>query len=126
VRRLATAYLGMTEETESLPYLYKALQDRSVNARRTAGDCLSDLGYKEAIPEMIKTLKDKSRIVRWRAAMFLYEVGDKTAIPALEEALKDSEVQLRVQAKMALSRIESGQKGEGSIWPEMDDALKKD
>lgn len=126
VRRLATAYLGMIEDKESLPYLYKALQDRSVNVRRTAGDCLSDLGYKEAIPEMIKTLKDKSRIVRWRGAMFLYEVGDKSAIPALEEALKDSEFEVRMQAKMALSRIESGQEGEGSIWRQMEEVFKKD
>src|SRR5699024_9701252 len=31
VRRLATAYLGMIEERETLPYLYKALKDRAVN-----------------------------------------------------------------------------------------------
>src|SRR5699024_4397997 len=48
VRRLATAFLAMIEEPEVLPYLYKALKDKAVNVRRTAGDCLSDLGFKEA------------------------------------------------------------------------------
>ncbi|MEJ8776706.1 conserved virulence factor C family protein [Pseudogracilibacillus sp. ICA-222130] len=125
VRRIATAYLGMIEQKETLPYLYKALRDRSVNVRRTAGDCLSDLGFKEAIPEMIQTLEDKSRIVRWRAAMFLYEVGDETAIPALQKALEDTEFEVRMQAKMALTRIESGKEGEGSIWQQMEQATKK-
>lgn len=125
VRRIATAYLGMIEQKETLPYLYKALQDRSVNVRRTAGDCLSDLGFKEAMPEMIQTLEDKSRIVRWRAAMFLYEVGDESAIPALQKALEDTEFEVRMQAKMALTRIESGKEGEGSIWQQMEQATKK-
>src|SRR5699024_540772 len=35
VRRLATAYLGMIENKDTLPYLYKALRDKSVNVRRT-------------------------------------------------------------------------------------------
>lgn len=126
VRRLATAYLGMIEDKETLPYLYKALQDKSVNVRRTAGDCLSDLGYKEAMPEMIKTLQDRSRIVRWRGAMFLYEVGDNSAIPALQAALEDDEFEVRMQVKMALERIESGKEAEGSIWQQMERAIKKD
>lgn len=126
VRRLATAYLGMIESKDTLPYLYKALKDRSVNVRRTAGDCLSDLGYKEAIPEMIKTLKDRSRIVRWRGAMFLYEIGDESAIPALQEALEDPEFEVRMQAKMALARIESGEEARGSIWHQMERAVKED
>lgn len=126
VRRLATAYLGMIEQKETLRYLYKALKDRSVNVRRTAGDCLSDLGFKEAIPEMIKTLKDDSRIVRWRGAMFLYEFGDESAIDALKEALEDTEFEVRMQAKMALDRIMSGQKAEGSIWQQMQEAMKKE
>ena len=124
VRRLATAFLGMIEEKETLSYLYKALRDKSVNVRRTAGDCISDLGFKEAIPEMIATLSDKSRTVRWRAAMFLYETGDETAVPALKKALQDSEYEVRMQAKMALSRIEGGQEAEGSIWQQMAEAAK--
>lgn len=126
VRRLATAYLGMIEQKETLPYLFKALKDKSVNVRRTAGDCLSDLGYKEAIPKMIETLQDRSRIVRWRGAMFLYELGDESAIPALEQALEDGEFEVRMQAKMALSRITSGKEAEGSIWQQMEQAVRKD
>ncbi|TQS74158.1 virulence factor [Ornithinibacillus gellani] len=125
VRRLATAYLGMIEAPAVLPYLYKALKDKAINVRRTAGDCLSDLGYKEAMPAMIETLQDKSRIVRWRGAMFLYEVGDATAIPALQQALEDPEFEVRMQAKLALARIESGDKAEGSIWSQMTEAIQK-
>ncbi|ASN03562.1 conserved virulence factor C family protein [Virgibacillus necropolis] len=125
IRRLATAYLGMIEEPEVLPYLYKALKDKAVNVRRTAGDCLSDLGFQEAIPEMIATLSDKSRIVRWRGAMFLYEIGDETAIPALQQAIDDPEFEVRMQAKMALARIEGGEKAKGSIWHQMTEATKQ-
>lgn len=125
IRRLATAYLGMIEEPEVLPYLYKALKDKAVNVRRTAGDCLSDLGFKEALPEMIATLSDKSRIVRWRGAMFLYEIGDETAIPALKQAIDDPEFEVRMQAKMALARIEGGEKAQGSIWHQMTEATKQ-
>ncbi|HLR67935.1 conserved virulence factor C family protein [Virgibacillus alimentarius] len=125
IRRLATAFLGMIEEPEVLPYLYKALKDNAINVRRTAGDCLSDLGFKEAIPEMIKALSDSSRIVRWRAAMFLYEIGDETAIPALRQAMDDPEFEVRMQVKMALARIEGGEEAKGSIWHQMTQATKK-
>lgn len=126
IRRLATAYLGMIEKPEVLPYLYKALKDRAVNVRRTAGDCLSDLGYKEAMPEMIKALKDKSQIVRWRAAMFLYELGDETTLPALEEAKEDPEYEVRLQIQMAIDRIKGGKEAKGSIWSQMSEAFEKD
>lgn len=125
IRRLATAYLGMIEEPEVLPYLYKALKDKAVNVRRTAGDCLSDLGFPEAIPEMAQTLSDPNRIVRWRAAMFLYEIGDESAIPALEEAIDDPEFEVRMQVKIALERIRDGKKAEGSIWHQMNQATKQ-
>lgn len=122
IRRLATAYLGMIEEPEVLPYLYKALKDKAVNVRRTAGDCLSDLGFKEAIPAMIEALKDPSRLVRWRAAMFLYEVGDESAIPALEASADDPEFEVRMQVKLALERIKGGEDAKGSVWHQMTQA----
>lgn len=125
IRRLATAYLGMIEEPEVLPYLYKALKDKAVNVRRTAGDCLSDLGFKEAIPAMIEALKDPSRLVRWRAAMFLYEVGDESAIPALEASADDPEFEVRMQVKLALERIKGGEDAKGSVWHQMTQATKK-
>lgn len=125
IRRLATAYLGMIEEPEVLPYLYKALKDSSVAVRRTAGDCISDLGFQEAMPEMIQSLTDSSKLVRWRAAMYLYEVGDERAIPALQDALNDPEFEVRMQVKMALSRIEGGEEAKGSVWHQMTQARKQ-
>lgn len=124
IRRLATAYLGMLEEPEVLPYLYKALQDKAVTVRRTAGDCISDLGYEEAMPEMIASLKDPNRLVRWRAAMFLYEAGDETAIPALKEAAEDPEFEVKMQVNMALERIVGGETAKGSVWHQMTQATK--
>src|SRR5699024_10191268 len=100
-------------------------KDKAVNVRRTAGDCLSDLGYTDAIPEMIQALDDSNRLVRWRAAMFLYEVGDETAIPALRKVLDDPEFEVRMQVKMALARIEEGEEAKGSIWKQMTEAAKK-
>ena len=48
IRRLAVVYLGMIEDKRVLPFIYKGLKDKTVTVRRTAGDCLSDLGFPEA------------------------------------------------------------------------------
>ena len=45
----------MIESKEILPYLYKGLNDQHPAIRRTAGDCISDLGYKEALPKWKST-----------------------------------------------------------------------
>ncbi|QFT89305.1 hypothetical protein FIU87_11650 [Bacillus sp. THAF10] len=119
IRRLATVYLGMLDESDILPYLTTALKDKSVTVRRTAGDCMSDLGDKKAMPAMIEALKDKNKLVRWRAAMFLYEVGDETSLPALHEAEHDPEFEVSMQVKMAIGRIEGGEEAKGSVWKQM-------
>ena len=54
--------IGMIEEKEILPYLYKGLRDKNPAVRRTAGDCLSDLGFKEALPEMENALNDPQKL----------------------------------------------------------------
>ncbi|MFS0776393.1 conserved virulence factor C family protein [Neobacillus sp. 3P2-tot-E-2] len=124
IRRLATVYLGMIKDSVVLPYLYTALKDKTVTVRRTAGDCLSDLGFPEAGEEMAKALQDSSKLVRWRAAMFLYEVGDETALPALKGAENDPEFEVSMQIKMAIERIEGGEAAKGSVWKQMTEARK--
>ncbi len=124
IRRLATVYLGMIKDKAVLPLLYQALEDKTVTVRRTAGDCLSDLGFSEASDEMAKALKDKSKLVRWRAAMFLYEVGDEKSLPALKAAEGDPEFEVSLQIKMAIERIEGGEKAKGSVWKQMTEARK--
>ncbi|GIN85746.1 hypothetical protein J6TS2_21320 [Heyndrickxia sporothermodurans] len=119
IRRLAVVYLGMIKDKRVLPYLFKGLQDKVVTVRRTAGDALSDLGFKEAMEPMMEALKDKSKIVRWRAAMFLYEEGDENALQALKNADNDPEFEVQLQVKMAIERIEGGEKAKGSIWKQM-------
>ncbi|MCU9613641.1 conserved virulence factor C family protein [Caldibacillus lycopersici] len=122
IRRLAVVYLGMIKDPIVLPYIYQGLKDKTVTVRRTAGDCLSDLGFVEAMDEMIAALKDSSKLVRWRAAMFLYELGDERALPALKTAENDPEFEVALQIKMAIERIEGGEEAKGSVWRQMTEA----
>lgn len=95
-----------------------------MTVRRTAGDCISDLGDPSAIEAMIQALKDPSKLVRWRAAMFLYEEGDETALEALKEAEQDPEFEVSLQVKMAIERIEHGEEAKGSVWKQMTESRK--
>jgi len=115
----------MIEDIKVLPLLYKALNDKTVTVRRTAGDCLSDLGFPEAMDEMMKAIKDPSKLVRWRAAMFLYEVGDESALPSLKGAEDDPEFEVSMQVKLAIARIELGEEAKGSVWKQMTEARKQ-
>ncbi|MBH8603523.1 conserved virulence factor C family protein [Thermoactinomyces sp. CICC 10522] len=126
IRRLAVVYLGLLENKEVLPFLYRALKDASPIVRRTAGDTLSDLGYAEAIPAMCEALTDPNKLVRWRAARFLYEIGDETALPALRHAANDREFEVRLQARMALERIERGEEASGTVWQQMMRKIEED
>lgn len=119
IRRLATVYLGMIEDTAVVPALTKALNDKSAAVRRTAGDCMSDLGFVEFESAMVEALKDKNKLVRWRAAMFLYESGTEACLPALREAENDKEFEVKLQVKMAIARIEQGEEAKGSVWKQM-------
>lgn len=125
IRRQATMYLGMIENSAVLPLLAIALKDKTVTVRRTAGDCLSDIGDSSAIPAMIDALSDKSKLVRWRAAMFLYEVGDEQALPALNNAENDPEFEVSMQIKMAIERIQGGEEAKGSVWKQMTESRKE-
>ena len=119
IRRLATVYLGMIKDEAVLPYLYEALNDSSVTVRRTAGDCISDLGFPSAQAQMAKSLSDRSKLVRWRAAMFLYEEGTTESINELEVAVNDPEFEVALQARLALERIKHGKEAMGSVWKQM-------
>ena len=77
IRRLATAYLDIEHEGV-IPYVEKALKDRSWAVRRTAGDCMSDLGFEGFEDAAIELLKDRNKLVRWRAAMFLMKREQKS------------------------------------------------
>lgn len=125
IRRLATVYLGMIEDESVIPYIEKALQDKSWAVRRTAADCMSDLGFEGFERAAINLLKDKNKLVRWRAAMYLYETGTERALPALEEAQEDLEFEVKLQIRMAISRIEEGEKAQGSVWKQMTEARKQ-
>ena len=113
----------MVKGDEVLPLLYKALLDRSVSVRRTAGDCLSDVGDPAPMFVMIKSLKDP-KLVRWRAPMFLFELGDESAILALKAPQDDPEFEVAMQARLALERIEGGEEAKGSVWKQMTESRK--
>ncbi|HFD7744018.1 TPA: HEAT repeat domain-containing protein, partial [Staphylococcus aureus] len=109
----------MIESKEILPYLYKGLRDKSPAVRRTAGDCISDLGYPEALPEMVLLLDDPQKIVRWRAAMFIFDEGNAEQLPALKAHINDNAFEVKLQIEMAISRIENGDQALGSVWKQM-------
>ena len=122
IRRLATVYLGMIEDVAVIPYIEKALKDRSWAVRRTAGDCMSDLGFEGFEQAAIEILNDKNKLVRWRAAMFLYETGTEAALPALKKAENDPEFEVKLQIRMAIARIAEGEDAKGSVWKQMTEA----
>ncbi|MCU5745514.1 conserved virulence factor C family protein [Staphylococcus sp. SQ8-PEA] len=119
LRREAVVLLGMIEDEDVLPYLYKGLNDNSPAVRRTAGDCLSDLGFKQALPQMEKALDDPQKIVRWRAAMFIFDEGGDEQLPALKAHEDDPAYEVKLQIEMAISRIESGDEALGSVWKQI-------
>ena len=119
IRRLATVYLGMIDDTSVVPMMELAMQDKSPSVRRTAGDCMSDLGFPEFEKAMVQALKDKNKLVRWRAAMFLFETGTETSLEALHEAKEDPEFEVKLQVNMAIARIEQGEEAKGSVWKQM-------
>ncbi|AOV07682.1 virulence factor [Sporosarcina ureilytica] len=119
IRRLATVYLGMIEDKAVVPYIEKALKDKSWAVRRTAGDCMSDLGFEEFEEAAIELLQDRNKLVRWRAAMFLFETGTENALPALKDAENDPEFEVKLQIRMAIARISEGEEAQGSIWRQM-------
>ncbi|WP_246095005.1 virulence factor [Salinicoccus cyprini] len=119
VRREAVSLLAMIEDKKTLAYLKRALEDRSVPVRRTAGDAYSDLGYEEGLEDIYPLLGDKSPIVRWRAAMFVYEVGDESSLPHLNAHKDDAQYDVRLQMEMAIARIEQGEAALGSVWKQI-------
>lgn len=119
LRREAVVLLGMLEDEQVLPYLYKGLNDKSPGVRRTAGDCLSDLGFKQALPEMEKALDDPQKIVRWRAAMFLFDEGGPEQLDSLKAHIDDDAYEVKLQIEMAISRIENGDEALGSVWKQI-------
>ena len=96
LRRQAIVLIGMIEEKEILPYLYKGLRDKNPAVRRTAGDCLSDLGFKEALPEMENALNDPQK-----------------------SHANDPAYEVKLQIEMAISRIENGDEALGSVWKQI-------
>ncbi|KMO85073.1 virulence factor, partial [Megasphaera cerevisiae DSM 20462] len=119
LRREAIVLLGMIEDRQILPYIYKGIHDKSPAVRRTAGDCLSDLGFKEALPEMEKALDDPQKIVRWRAAMFIFDEGNEQQLDSLKAHADDSAYEVKLQIEMAISRIEKGDEALGSVWKQI-------
>lgn len=109
----------MIEDKNTLPYLYEGLNDKSPAVRRTAGDGLSDLGFKEALPEMEKALSDSQKIVRWRAAMFIFDEGGVEQLPSLKAHQNDEAYEVKLQIEMAIARIENGEEALGSVWKQI-------
>jgi hypothetical protein len=98
LRREAVVLLGMLEDEQVLPYLYKGLK---------------------ALPEMEKALDDPQKIVRWRAAMFLFDEGGPEQLDSLKAHIDDNAYEVKLQIEMAISRIENGDEALGSVWKQI-------
>ena len=106
----------MIESKEILPYLYKGLRDKSPAVRRTAGDCISDLGYPEALPEMVLLLDDPQKSL---GGVLLCLSLMKVMQSALKAHINDNAFEVKLQIEMAISRIENGDEALGSVWKQM-------
>ncbi|ANU10760.1 hypothetical protein A1A1_18502 [Planococcus antarcticus DSM 14505] len=122
IRRQTAIFLGDIKDKAVVPYVERAMKDKSWAVRRTAGDTISDLGFEEFESIMMETLQDKNKLVRWRAAMFLYETGTEAALTALKQAENDPEFEVKLQIRMAIARIEQGEDAKGSVWKQMTEA----
>jgi len=96
--------------------LGKALQDRSVQLRRSAALSLGAIGpaAASALPLLIANLKDREWSVRWASARALGRLGGAAAaaVPALSEALQDSDSRVCEAVAFALEGI--GEAAQGS------------
>ena len=118
LRREAVVLLGMIEDPKILPYIYQGLHDKSPAVRRTAGDCLSDLGFKEALPEMEKhlmTLKNR----KMACSDVYFDEGNEEQLASLKAHADDSAYEVKLQIEMAISRIENGDEALGSVWKQI-------
>ena len=93
------------------------MRDKNPAVRRTAGDCLSDLGFKEALPEMENALNDPQKL--YVGAMFLFDEGGPEQLPSLKSHANDPAYEVKLQIEMAISRIENGDEALGSVWKQI-------
>ena len=118
LRREAVVLLGMIEDEDILPYIYRGLHDKSPAVRRTAGDCLSDLGFKGALPEMEKALDDPQKLSDG-VLLCLYLMKEMKINYLLKAHADDPAYEVKLQIEMAISRIENGDEALGSVWKQI-------
>jgi len=82
VRADSARALGLVRNAESLPLIFKALDDDHEEVRAAAVDALGLIGHEQAIPVLLDRLGDESRYQRVRIVEALREFGD-VATPAL-------------------------------------------
>lgn len=106
VRWEAAQALGETQDTQAVPALIEALQDRNVHVRRDAAVALGKLGDARAVPALCEALTRWDRDVRRAAAVALGEIGNRHAVPALVSVLLDKEdEEMRQNVARALGKI---------------------
>jgi len=121
IRREAAAFWLAENASRIDPVLVQptslaALNDPSVDVRRSVGAALVELGIRSApvIPALAVALKDSDAFVRVLSASGMKTVvletgqGREIAIPTLIEALKDSNETVRVRAARSLVELGAG------------------
>lgn len=134
VRITAIQTIAFLKNTEQVPVLLDALNDRDQKVRKYAALALSGLKVKEAaeplirylkeaeqtdpslinaianygqeiVPKITPLLKDKSKHIRRSGAQVLGVIGSTGTVNALIAALKDPEPEVRAAAAQALGKI---------------------
>lgn len=120
IRRQAIVLLGMIESKDILPYLYKGLRDKSPAVRRTAGDCISDLGYPEALPEMVQLLDDpQKKLLDGELLCLSMTKAMPNSFQHLKRILMTVHLKLNYKSRWQYHVLKKGDEALGSVWKQM-------
>jgi len=98
----AAVSLGMIGHVSAVPYLAKALHDKSINVRGSAAVALGEIGHVSAVPHLAKALQDSAEGVRVNVAWALGEIKHESAVPYLAKALRHPNSSVRFYAAKTL------------------------
>lgn len=105
-RAAAATALGRLCDSNAVPALVAALQDRIVSVRQEAAWALGHIGAAAAVPALTNALGESNADVRFAAAFALAEIGDRSAASALMPLVQHSEERTRLAAASALAFLD--------------------
>ncbi len=118
VRSVCARALSRLDRPACIPFLVRALEDRSPDVRREAVTGLGFLGARKAVADLLPLLeKDRAPEVRRECARVLGVLGSAEAVPVLIDALEDRDDSVRLHAEVSLRRLTCRDLGDDPrIW----------